>query len=99
MCFFFAACSTGNDSDSGVVYQLPQVLPDINPICLNHMHVEVGKYVNQPILVQNNGRDPLVIDSVEMFEDERNHFTVQGPDVMTVEERGFASCQLSYAPI
>lgn len=95
-----SACSGGNEDtpDSGVTYQMPQIFPAINPICLTSMHVAVGGSVNQPISVQNNGRDALVISSVEMFEDERNSFTIQGPDIMTVEERDFALFQLRYAP-
>jgi hypothetical protein len=98
MCFVFAACTNGNETDSGVTFQMPQVFPDINPLCITTMHVEVGKSFNQPILVQNLGRDPLMISGAEMFEDERNHFSIQGPDVMSVPERGFAAFQLRYSP-
>lgn len=94
-----SACSGNDDAtDSGVTYQLPQILPAINPLCLTSMHVEVGGSVNQPISVQNSGRDPLIIESVEMFEDERNSFTIQGPDISNVSERDFALFQLRYAP-
>jgi hypothetical protein len=93
-----AACSGSNGEDSGVIYQKPQVLPDVNPLCLNMMHIEVGKVAIQPFLLQNNGRETLVIEGAEMFEDERMHFSVQGPDNSMLATLEFASFQLRYAP-
>src|SRR5688572_24640225 len=88
---FAIACSENSESeDSGVIYERPQVLPTINPICLNTMHIEVGKSVNQPISLRNDGRQTLEIMNVMLIEDERSHFTVQGPDQMTVPSLDFA---------
>jgi hypothetical protein len=97
--FAVIACSSSdNGEDSGIIYQKPQVLPAINPICLTMMRTEVGKTVNQPIQLQNVGKEALVITGSEIIEDPRNHFTYQGPDIMTVETRDFVSFMLRYAP-
>lgn len=94
-----AACSGGTgDADSGVAYEKPQVLPAVNPVCLNMMHIAAGTVVNQPILIQNNGRMPLDISGAMMINDTRGAFMIQGPDVPHVTELDFANFQLRYAP-
>lgn len=93
------ACSGGEGGeDSGVIFEKPQVLPAINPICLTMMRTQVGTGVNQPIQITNAGMNPLIISGSEIIEDPRNSFTVQGPDKMTIESLDFANFQLRYMP-
>lgn len=93
------ACSSEDGSDGGVQYEKPQIVPASgNPVCLSMRRVEVGETVNQPLILRNDGRQTLMISTVTIQGDVRNHFTFQGPDVMTVESFDNALVQLRYAP-
>lgn len=93
------ACS-GEDTaaDAGPEYELPQILPDIGLFCLNYELTVVNAPRNVPIAVRNLGRQQLTISSARVEGDDRNHFTLAGPDLDVVETYDAALFQLTYQP-
>ncbi|MCA9553038.1 MAG: hypothetical protein KC933_23580 [Myxococcales bacterium] len=94
-----AACS-GEDTpaDAGPQYELPQILPDVAPLCLNYDLIRVGDVRSIPVQLENKGRQQLVIESVEVEGDTRGFFTKNGPDLTVVETYEKALVQLNYQP-
>jgi hypothetical protein len=93
-----AGCGGDGDEDGGVQFEKPQILPDNNPVCISDVDVEVGRSRNQPILLQNAGRQPLEIATATIAFDRRGHFTLNGPEPRSVLSTDFAAMQLRYAP-
>lgn len=81
-----------------MIYALPQIVPDNNPVCISRRHVEVGATWNQPILLRNDGKETLTLSGAALESDDRGHFTFQGPDITTVPSRELATFLLRYAP-
>lgn len=92
-------CS-GDDgpADAGPQFDLPQILPERAPLCLNYELTLVNSPRTFPIAVRNEGRQQLVIASSRVEGDDRGHFSLQGPDQDVVETYDTALFQLTYQP-
>lgn len=93
-----AVSCAGEDDDDGVMFELPQILPDNSPICLSYSPTTVGQVVSHVALFRNDGRQQLVVESATITEDARGVFTVVGVEPKMVNTSEFTHVQLRYAP-
>lgn len=95
-------CGGDDTSDAGLDYEKPQVLPDLNPVCLSYAPIRAGTMKTQPLQLKNYGRQELVIQGGS-FQDvsTANAFTLQGITPMApagVPGGDTAVLQFIYAP-
>lgn len=93
-----AACSGESGEDGGVLFELPQIVPEQTPLCLSYMDSVVNQPRTANLQLRNDGRQQLVIEGAQIVNDARSAFTVQGISPMTVESRESAIVQFIYQP-
>ena len=80
------------------MFDRPQILPDRSPVCLSFQPTTVGQTQTQVVLLENQGKEQLVIGDVHIEEDLRDHLSVEGVAPKNVNTFDFAHVQLKYAP-
>ena len=78
-----AACGDEED-DPCDAFDLPQIWPDVNPVCLNYTPTPVGTPITRSILIDNRGRDDLQITSATLVDETNGDFTLQGINKQTI---------------
>ncbi len=93
-----AACSGEGGNDAGMLFDVPTLTPEQNLVCLNYQRVLVDGTATFGVTLRNDGKPQLIISDVSITDDTRGHFTLQGPDKMTIESADSAVLQIVYQP-
>lgn len=95
-------CDGEETPDAGLNFEQPQILPDLQPVCLSYRPVRAGTTQTQALNLKNYGRQPLLIDGAQFRDIGRpNTFTLQGinPTAPTGVPGGDqAALQFIYSP-
>lgn len=98
LCANFACSGESDTNNREPQFELPQILPERTPLCFSYSDTEVNTPRTLTLQVTNEGRQQLVISGARKEGDEREHFTIEGPDVMVVESLESALFQITYQP-
>ena len=93
------ACSnTSENSGSGTLFENAHITPETTLGCLNYEIIPVGGRAAFAFNLRNDGRAQLRIEDVQLHDDLRGHFSLQGVEPMTAESRESVLIQVGYAP-
>jgi hypothetical protein len=95
---WLAACNSTTDDDMMPMFELPQILAQDSPLCLSYEPTTLSETRTFSTTLRNDGRQQLVISDVQITNDERGFFMLDGADPREVNTFEHSAVQFRYRP-